>query len=118
MEDISESSFIIPTKEDVQAEVNLPASVDAEVNLPASADEDHGVNTENNVLIKYGIPLQHCYVCSKVNSLTSRYCDKCGTKLYLVCNSCEECNPTFAVFCQYCGVKLSKDENNEELDIS
>lgn len=107
IEDISECSF---TKEDAK---------DVQVPLNQSPAANETPNVENSdALVKYGIPLQHCYVCSKVNSLTSRYCDKCGTKLYLVCNNCEECNPTFALFCQYCGVKLSKDEKEEEPDIS
>ena len=49
-----------------------------------------------------------CDTCNKKNSLTYKYCIKCGQKLQkiIICKKCDQSNVIDAVFCNMCGNKL------------
>ena len=49
-----------------------------------------------------------CKKCSWPNPVDSKFCNRCGSSLSMICPNCGNQNPSDAAFCNECGTKISK----------
>ncbi|HXT82848.1 MAG TPA: zinc ribbon domain-containing protein [Verrucomicrobiae bacterium] len=78
-----------------------------EIKIPHIKDDVKEIKNDGNN-IPVDIEEIICDTCNKKNSLTSKYCIKCGQKLQkiIICKKCDQSNVIDAVFCNICGNKL------------
>src|SRR5205814_1650587 len=63
--------------------------------------------------------LFHCRFCDHANPAGARFCNQCGSPLYLKpCPQCEAVNNSAAPQCFQCGATLPKDDADQEASVA